>query len=228
MTDNDKAILRIVGELLKEEREAYTKTIKTMADLHATAMDELKEDFKTRISEIELKQGEAGKDGVDGKDGDTGEDGAVGADGTDGTPGLDGSDGAKGDTGETGEKGLDGIAGRDVLVGRDGVKGDSGVNGKDGKSPMHKGLYDEDEIYEAGDIVMFNDSSWFKTNDESQTLPGEGWKLTAKQGKTGRKGDRGDTRVIKTDSDEAIQTIHDEVGFLKEDIKRLQDDNRNK
>jgi len=108
--------------------------------------------------EVEIYDGQDGKNGVDGKDGKDGINGRDGINGKDGKDGVDGKDGSngvglnynwsgtslgikredeqnynyvnlKGDTGATGATGATGPAGKD---GKDGKDGTNGQNGQDG------------------------------------------------------------------------------------------------
>ena len=92
------------------------------------------------------------------------------------------------------------------------------------KEIEHKGVYEEGKNYKHGDIVMFNDNTWFKTSDPAQNIPSEGWKLFAKRGKQGRKGK---ATIIENDTTEAMQEMYDEIMQLKGEIKRLKDASKN-
>jgi len=87
------------------------------------------------------------------------------------------------------------------------------------KEIEHKGLYDPKGEYHQGNIVMFNDNSWFKTSDPETTIPSKGWKLLTKRGKQGKKGEKGDVEIIESDVTEALQELFDEVTILKTQIK---------
>ena len=65
MTENEKALLKVVGKVVKEHVEEikkdFSETIKTLTSQHSEELEAL----KTQIKEIELTPGKDGKDGKD-------------------------------------------------------------------------------------------------------------------------------------------------------------------
>jgi hypothetical protein len=59
--------------------------------------------------------------------------------------------------------------------------------------PMHRGAYQSDGVYQLGDEVAFDDSSWRCIVPQASTVPGtsEEWKLVARRGGRGRMGPQG-------------------------------------
>lgn len=57
------------------------------------------------------------------------------------------------------------------------------------------GLYDLAKAYHKYDLVAFNGAEWRARRDDPGPLPGDGWAMSARQGKPGPKGERGDPGI---------------------------------
>lgn len=58
-----------------------------------------------------------------------------------------------------------------------------------------RGLYKPDEQYRKYDVVAFNGGEWRAKRDDPGELPGEGWAMSARQGKAGPPGEKGERGV---------------------------------
>ena len=88
------------------------------------------------------------------------------------------------------------------------------------KEPRHLGVYDQNKTYEYNDMVMWDNSTWIKTNSPEQEIPSAGWKLVAKAVR-GRKGEKGDVSKVEFDGEAVITELQDEIMLLKEAVKGL-------
>lgn len=68
----------------------------------------------------------------------------------------------------------------------------AGENGKDGKTPVIRGTWTDDQEYSELDVVMLGGASFVAKQDDPGKCPGEGWQLMASQGKRGNQGPSGD------------------------------------
>lgn len=167
---------------------------------------------------IDGKDGAPGRDGIDGAPGRDGIDGRAGIDGKDGRDGSDGKDGQDG----IGERGPEGPAGKFSALKEwaRGVHYESDLVTHNGSSycalrdtaeeppcaDWHlvaaRGIdapvgtvharYTEGAAYKRFDLVAFNGGEWRAKRDDPGPLPGDGWALSAKQGKPGQRGEKGD------------------------------------
>ena len=162
------------------------------------------------------ERGEKGLDGIQGRDGMDGKDGAPGRDGIDG---KDGAAGERGEKGEPGERGMNGKDGADGLNGKDGADGlgfedmdldvtDDGVFAKFTRGeivkrwrlpiPADRGVYRDNEPYQAGDVVTYAGSAWI-AREATSAKPGlssaesRAWRLMVKRGNEGKPGPKGDS-----------------------------------
>jgi hypothetical protein len=65
--------------------------------------------------------------------------------------------------------------------------------GRDGIIPQLRGTYDPKESYKRFDIVALNGSSFICKRDDPGECPGNGWQLHASAGRSGGRGERGET-----------------------------------
>ena len=84
-----------------------------------------------------------------------------------------------------------------------------------------KGAFDPEEKYEFLDVVMKSNNSWLATCDNPGECPGEGWKLFAKQGKTGKQGESIKGESGKSIKGEPGKSIKGEPGRPGKDAKPL-------
>lgn len=136
-------------------------------------------------------QGAAGPVGPQGPAGATGPAGAAGVKGDKGDTGAQGPIGPTGPTGPAGPKGDTGPAGPTGATGPQGIQGDAGPVGPAGLEFV--GTYDPARSYVAGDVVTYNNSSWFATADVTGEAPdtSDSWELLAAQGAVGPQGPTG-------------------------------------
>lgn len=167
-------------------------------------------------------QGEPGPAGEQGNPGPIGPPGERGVQGEHGPAGPPGAIGPPGPPGERGERGLDGPPGKFVKprVWERGIHYESQIITHGGSTycaakdtaeePPHedwlliagrgadapvgdvRGLYDAEAAYRKFDLVSFNGAEWRAKRDDPGPLPGEGWAMSAKQGKGGQPGPRGE------------------------------------
>jgi hypothetical protein len=165
--------------------------------------------------------GKDGQDGQTGNDGAAGQDGAPGRDGIDGKDGRDGIDGKDGQDG-IGERGPEGPAGKfsalkewargvhyeselvthngsSYCAVRDTAEEPPGADwqlvaarGSDAPVGTVHARYTEGAAYKQFDLVAFNGGEWRAKRDDPGPLPGDGWALSAKQGKPGQRGEKGE------------------------------------
>ena len=82
------------------------------------------------------------------------------------------------------------------------------------KEPTHKGLYKEGVKYDHTDIVMKDNSSWFRVKGGTDDLPGSGWKLLAK-GMKGRKGEKGESVKVEFSAEKTLEELNDRLMILE-------------
>jgi integrin beta 3 len=66
-----------------------------------------------------------------------------------------------------------------------------GANGKDAQAFVIRGTWDAEATYEALNVVALNGASFVAKRENPGPCPGEGWQLMAAQGKRGAPGERG-------------------------------------
>jgi hypothetical protein len=66
-----------------------------------------------------------------------------------------------------------------------------GATGRDGGGEVC-GLFDPAREYRKYDLVMLNGSEWRAKRDAPGPLPGDGWAMSAQQGKAGKPGEKGE------------------------------------
>jgi len=66
-----------------------------------------------------------------------------------------------------------------------------GADGVDGRSIEIRGLWSEADAYSKLDAVTLNGGMFIARRDNPGPCPGDGWQLTASQGRTGKPGERG-------------------------------------
>lgn len=201
-------------------------------------------------------QGERGERGERGEDGEQGKAGEKGERGEPGEPGPQGERGAAGRDGTDGKDGAQGAPGAfpiprawkaaihyaGQIVTHDGSTWQASKDtaaapphedwsliaqrGADAPVGEVRGLYDPQANYRRFDLVSKDGAEWRAKHDDPGPLPGDGWALSAKQGKPGSKGERGEkgergpqgergpgideSRVRKLIAD-AIEQYHHEV-----------------
>jgi hypothetical protein len=65
--------------------------------------------------------------------------------------------------------------------------------GRDAITPKVRGTFSIKETYKQLDIVIFDGAAWIASCDNpASTIPGDGWQLFSKQGKTGQRGMMGE------------------------------------
>jgi hypothetical protein len=67
----------------------------------------------------------------------------------------------------------------------------AGCNGADGGTPNPRGLWSAGEPYRRLDVVMVNGSSFVAAIDDPGPCPGDGWRLLAARGRSGKPGEPG-------------------------------------
>jgi hypothetical protein len=67
----------------------------------------------------------------------------------------------------------------------------AGMDGADGRSPVVRGTWTENEQYRALDVVALGGAGFIARHDDPGRCPGEGWQMIASQGKQGKPGDPG-------------------------------------
>lgn len=165
--------------------------------------------------------GPPGEPGAPGEPGPEGPPGPPGEPGTPGEPGPEGLPGPPGAPGKQGEPGPAGKPGKFPIARQwaDGVhyEGDIRTHGgatwqaarDTAREPPHEdwillaargldapvgevcGLHDPGRQYRKFDLVAFNGAEWRAKRDDPGPVPGDGWALSASQGKAGRPGERG-------------------------------------
>jgi hypothetical protein len=139
--------------------------------------------FETQISWNQ--KGQAGKDGTNG---------APGKNGVNGTDGTNGKDGAACLPANPACVGPQGVAGKDGLNGTNGTPGTPGPKGDAGSGFTWRGAYQDRTIYNAGDVVSFDGSSWI-TNEGIGSgdiaPPEDPWQPVAVKGADGTDGVNG-------------------------------------
>jgi len=167
------------------------------------------------------ERGKDGDDGKQGEAGQQGEAGPQGPQGERGEPGPAGPAGLEGKAGENGKDGAPGTlplsrawtagitykghvvthAGSTWQARQDNATEPSvgstdwepvALRGADAPVGEVRGLYDPDAKYSKLDLVSKDGAEWRAKHDDPGPLPGDGWSLSAKQGKPGSKGERGE------------------------------------
>lgn len=166
------------------------------------------------------RDGVDGKDGERGEIGPTGPPGEA-VIGPKGDPGERGDPGEIGEAGPKGDSGIAGPPGKFASVSQwaKGIHYESALVAHDGSTycalrdtadeppnedwalvaargadaPVGEvcGLYDESKQYSKLDLVAMNGSEWRAKRDNPGPLPGDGWAMSAKVGKSGKPGDPG-------------------------------------
>lgn len=89
-----------------------------------------------------------------------------------------------------------------------------GGNGADGRSFTVRGTWSPDNTYEQFDVVVLNGASFVARKDDPGACPGDGWQLSASQGKRGQPGEPGG-RGVKGDAGPRVESIQiDDQGLL--------------
>lgn len=162
-------------------------------------------------------EGEVGPAGIRGPSGEPGPPGPPGAPG-EGVPGPAGNPGPQGDRGPPGERGIAGPPGRFAApsVWARGIHYEStlalhagstwcavrdtaeepphpdwqlvAARGEDAPVGRVHGLYDPAGLYRRFDLVTFRNAEWRARKDDPGPLPGEGWAISAQEGKRGERG----------------------------------------
>jgi len=161
-------------------------------------------------------KGDRGDRGEKGERGLPGEIGKMGLRGEPGLPGARGEAGAPGERGERGPVGMlpvvkvweTGVHYEGDVVTRAGATYQATKDtadepgsskdwvclaraGVDGRSPVVRGLFRDEETYGYLDMVALGGSTFIAKKDNPGPCPGAGWQLMVSQGKAGPKGERG-------------------------------------
>jgi hypothetical protein len=210
-----RAIAGVQREAARERELRDAEHRAVMADLRAclASVADAERRLTERLATVkDGAPGEPGRDGADGKDGRDGADGPAGRDGADGTPGPAGERGPEGAPGKLPivRAWTDGVHYEGAVVTHDGALWqayrDTGRapphddwqclvpaprDGADGRSMTVRGTWSDAETYRALDVVALNGASFAARHDDPGVCPGAGWQMVARQGASGKPGDRG-------------------------------------
>ena len=218
---NARAAWRKEREIIQAETRQTIAELRAEVSTVKLALQELMSAQNALISAKlgALKDGERGERGDKGDKGERGERGEQGAQGEKGEKGEPGPAGA---AGEKGIDGAQGAPGKFPVPRRwtRGVSYESSIVTHEGSTwcavrdtaepPPHEdwtliaergadapvgdvcGLWKEGVNYSKYDLVSKDGAEWRAKHDDPGPLPGDGWALSAKQGKPGSKGERGD------------------------------------
>jgi hypothetical protein len=207
--------------IIAEHRQIVAELRAEVADLKLK-LHEQASSIKDGAQGPQGEKGERGERGEDGKQGETGAQGPAGESGPQGPAGERGADGRDGNDGADGKDGAPGQAGQfpiprawkaqihyaGQIVTHDGSTWQAtrdtaaapphedwnalALKGLDAPVGDVCGKYDPQKRYRKFDLVNTDNSEWRAKHDDPGPCPGDGWAMSARQGKPGPKGERGE------------------------------------